>query len=412
MDYDIVVAGAGPVGLCFARSLAGSGLRVALVERQDEASLARPADDGREIALTHRSARLLRELGLWRHLREDEIGVLRDAQVLDGEGGEVLRFSHRDGGKAQLGWLVPHYAIRRAAYAEASGLAGVALLAGRGVEAAQPGADGVQVTLAGGERLRASLLVAADSRFSALRRGAGIAADLHDFGKLMLVLRMRHEVPHAQTAWEWFGHGQTLALLPLRDPHVSSVVLTLAPAAMQALLALDDAALAAAMARRFGGRLGAMQVAGPRCAYPLVGVYARRFVGERFALLGDAAVGMHPLTAHGFNFGLAGQARLARGLRDALAAGRPFWSGEALAGYERAHRLATWPLYRATQLLAGLYTDDRAPARAVRALALGAAARLRPFRRLVAGDLAADGGVAGRCPAWLLHGPRLRPATR
>src|SRR3546814_1177674 len=73
---------------------------------------------------------------------------------------------------------------------------------------------------------------------------------------------------------------------------------------MQALLALDDAALEAAMAERFQQRLGAMRVAGPRCAYPLVGVYAKRFVAERFALIGDAAVGMHPVTAHGFNFGL------------------------------------------------------------------------------------------------------------
>jgi 2-polyprenyl-6-methoxyphenol hydroxylase-like FAD-dependent oxidoreductase len=136
-----------------------------------------------------------------------------------------------------------------------------------------------------------------------------------------------------------------------------------------------------------------MRVAGPRCAYPLVGVYAQRFMAERFALIGDAAVGMHPVTAHGFNFGLLGQATLARELRAAVDAGQPIWSPALLQRYERQHRLATRPLYLATRMLAGLYTDDRRSARVLRKLALGAGARLGPFKRMVMSGLTGDGGV-------------------
>jgi ubiquinone biosynthesis UbiH/UbiF/VisC/COQ6 family hydroxylase len=390
MSFDIVIIGAGPAGLCFVRSLAGSGLRIALVERQQEAALAAPADDGREIAITHHSQRLMRELGLWARLREEEIGTLRDAMVLDGDDRGGLIFRHDEAGRAQLGWLLSNHAIRRAAYAEVATLPEVERITGARVSVVRTAADGAQVSLENGETLRTQLVVAADSRFSETRRAMGIAAGMHDFGKTMLVLRMRHDVPHEQVAWEWFGVGQTLALLPLHDPHTSSVVLTLRPQAMQVLLALDDAALGVAMAGRFQQRLGAMRVAGPRCAYPLVGVYAKRFVAERFALIGDAAVGMHPVTAHGFNFGLLGQATLARELRAAVAAGQPFWDPAPLQRYERQHRLATRPLYLATQMLADLYTDDRRPARALRKLALDAGARLGPFRRLVMSGLTAD----------------------
>jgi ubiquinone biosynthesis UbiH/UbiF/VisC/COQ6 family hydroxylase len=401
MSFDIVIIGAGPAGLCFARSLAGSGLRIALVERQEEAALIAPADDGREIAITHHSQRLLRELGLWQRLREEEIGTLRDALVLDGDDRDGLMFRHDEVGKSQLGWLLPNHAIRRAAYAEVMSLPEVERIAGVRVSSIRTGGDGAEVDLDNGDTLRAQLVVAADSRFSETRRAMGIAAGMHDFGKTMLVLRMHHEVPHEQVAWEWFGVGQTLALLPLHDPHTSSVVLTLQPQQMQALLALDDAALEAAMAERFQQRLGAMRVAGPRCVYPLVGVYAKRFAAERFALIGDAAVGMHPVTAHGFNFGLLGQATLARELRAAVDAGQPIWSPALLQRYEREHRLATRPLYLATQMLAGLYTDDRRPARVLRKLALGAGARLGPFKRLVMSGLTA---VGGRVPAtsWRL----------
>lgn len=355
-----------------------------------------PADDGREIAITHNSQRLMRELGLWSRLREDEIGTLRDAMVLDGDDRGGLMFRHDEAGKSQLGWLLSNHAIRRAAYAEVMELPEVERITGARVSSVRTARDGADVELSSGEILRAKLVVAADSRFSETRRAMGIAAGMHDFGKTMLVLRMQHEVAHEQVAWEWFGVDQTLALLPLHDPHTSSVVLTLRPQAMQAMLALDDAALEAAMAERFQQRLGAMRVAGPRCAYPLVGVYAKRFVAERFAMIGDAAVGMHPVTAHGFNFGLLGQATLARELRAAVAAGRSISSPGLLRRYERQHRLATRPLYLATQMLAGLYTDDRPPARVLRKLALGAGARLGPFKRLVVAGLTANSaGVPG-----------------
>ncbi|WP_166208622.1 5-demethoxyubiquinol-8 5-hydroxylase UbiM [Cognatiluteimonas telluris] len=399
MDFDVVVVGAGPAGLCLARSLAGSGLRIALVERQAEAALASPADDGREIAITHRSQRLLQALGLWDRLRADEIGVLREALVLDGNDTDGLAFRPALAGAQQLGWMLPNHSIRRAAFDEVAPLPDVRLLAGTRVVSARTEAGGAQVDLDDGRALRAHLLVAADSRHSETRRALGIGARMHDFGKTMLVVRMRHAVAHDQVAWEWFDHGQTLALLPLHDPHVSSVVVTLSPMQMQALLALDDAALGVEMAARFGQRLGIMDVDGPRCAYPLVGVYARRFVADRVALVGDAAVGMHPVTAHGFNFGLLGQDTLARELRTALATGRPIWSMDVLRRYERRHRAATLPLYMATQLLAGLYTDDRPPAQVLRKLALGLGARLPAFRRsIVAGLTAAH---EGRARQWV-----------
>lgn len=394
MSFDIVVIGAGPAGLCFARSLAGSGLRVALIERQSEAQLAAPADDGREIAITHRSQALMRELGLWGELRAEEIGTLRDARVLDGNDHRGLLFGHVEADTAQLGWLVGNHAIRRAAFAQASASPDVTLFADTRVTAVHADVAGATVELSNGEMLHAGLVVAADSRFSETRRAMGIGAETRDFGKTMLVVRMRHAAPHEQVAWEWFAYGQTLALLPLHDAHTSSVVLTLTPAAMQEALALDDAALGAAMATRFQHRLGTMEVAGPRCAYPLVGVYAKRFVARRFALIGDAAVGMHPVTAHGFNFGLLGQHTLASALRRAVDRGGDIASSLLLRGYEHRHRLATRPLYLATNLLAGLYTDDRRSARLVRKLALGAGARVTPFRRMVMAGLTAErGGV-------------------
>jgi 2-polyprenyl-6-methoxyphenol hydroxylase-like FAD-dependent oxidoreductase len=120
---------------------------------------------------------------------------------------------------------------------------------------------------------------------------------------------MTHEQPHFETAWEWFDHGQTLALLPMNPcPQTglprSSIVLTLPSQELQPLMDLPEDAFNAAMAQRFSHQLGTMRLSSTRHAYPLVGVWSRRLVAQRFAVVGDAAVGMHPVTAHGFNLGL------------------------------------------------------------------------------------------------------------
>ncbi len=408
MQSGIVIVGAGPAGLCFARALAGSGLQVTLVEQAAAEQLADPPDDGREIALTHRSQGLLQALGVWERLREQDIGLLREARVLDGNDREGLLFSHREAVSDNLGWLVGNRAIRRAAWESVADQPGLTVLDGVRVSGVHAGEDDMRLALADGRELRAQLLVAADSRFSETRRAVGIRAQMHDFGRSMLVVRMRHDEPHRQEAWEWFRYGQTLALLPLHDPQVSSVVLTLPQQEIVGLLALPEAEFNRDISARFDARLGAMARIGAPVAYPLVGVYPERFVAKRYAAIGDAAVGMHPVTAHGFNFGLLGVASLSRRLLAARQQGQPYWSDRVLRGYDVEHRAATRPLYAATRMIAGLYGDDRLPARALRKLALGAGRRVAPFRRLVMAGLT-DAGTQAPLEALRRGWVRLRP---
>ncbi len=399
MDYDILISGAGPAGLCLARALSGCGLTIGIADPQPLAALENPAYDGREIALTQRSAHQMRVLGLWGRIEVYEataFSPLRDAQVLDGLSPYAMRIEHSLSRHSELGWLVSNHLIRRAAFAELRAAqdknGDITLLAGESVAHAHTDAEGAHVRLASGKALSARLLIAADSRFSGTRRAMGIGADMHDFGRSMLLCTMTHQEPHHQVAWEWFGYGQTLALLPMNDApesgaHRSCVVLTLPHHQLEALEAMEAPEFGRALTARFSERLGAMELASTRHLYPMVGVRPHRLVAERFACVGDAAVGMHPVTAHGFNFGLLGITALAEAIRTAQSSGDDIAAPRLLAQYERGHRRATLPLYLATNFVAQLYTADAGPARLLRGAALRLAQNFPPFKRAVAASL-------------------------
>ena len=397
MQSDVLIIGAGPVGLCLARAFTDVGLEVALIERQSEAAIAEPAFDGREIALTHASMRLLRELGVWEHFDDADISPLRSARVLNGASMRAMDVDGDASGHAQLGVLVPNHRIRQAAWQAAQARAGLRTIFDARIASVRTSASHADVALHDGTQHRARLLIAADSRFSETRRALGLTADHHDFGKTMLVCRMRHERPHHGAAWEWFDHGQTLALLPLQE-HLASTVLTLPGHDIQRLMAMSEDAFAREMERRYYHRLGRMELVSTRHAYPLVGVYARKFVGQRFALAGDAAVGMHPVTAHGFNLGLGSVERLRDLARTALAHGRDLGDAGLLATFDRRHRAGTRPLYLATRAVVEIFTDDRKPARVARDAILRVGQRMTPFRRALANVLV-DAGPVDQ-PLW------------
>lgn len=377
--FDIIIAGAGPAGLSFARSLAGTGLKIALVEKLPAEVLADPPPDGRDIALTHFSARLLKDMDVWRRFPADSISMIREAKVLNGSSSYFLKFDHRETDKETLGYLVSNHLIRKALYEALADFSNVTLITGVEVVSVSTDAASASFRLSDGQMLQASLAVAADSRFSTVRCHMGIAASMHDFGRVALVCQMEHELPHGGIAYECFQYKQTLAVLPLCG-NMSSIVITLPATASEAILKMGRTAFNREVQTLFDNRLGKMKLVGKKYSYPLVAVYAERFAATRFALIGDAAVGMHPVTAHGFNLGLRGQNTLSREIQSALDRHIDIGTPTVLERYQTRHRRASLPLYLATNAIVKLYTDEILPAKILRSAVLRLGNIVRPAK--------------------------------
>lgn len=391
---DVIIVGAGPIGLSMARMLSGGELKVHIVEGQPEDTITNPAFDGREIAITHRTKEMMLNLDQWRHIEPENVHLLKRAEVYDGNSPFALGFDKPDSVRGKpietLGYLLANHRIRKAAYdALKNEIANPTYLTthfGKRVNAVNTNDEIAEVSLEDGTIIRGKLVLAADSRVSFMRKALGISADMHDFGRTVLVFGTTHTQSNQQTAHEGFYYGKTLAVLPLGE-YKSSMVITVDNSQVARIKAMNKEELACEMNNWLNGRLGDITVTSDIHSYPLLGVHADKFYGNRCALIGDAAVGMHPVTAHGYNLGMESVAILGKLLIQAAQKGEDIANPRLLARYHVTHSTKTKAMYHGTNAIVKLYTDERPPARFVRRAGLRLSNSFAPVKRLITAQL-------------------------
>ncbi len=405
---DILIAGGGGAGLTLALALRRSvpDLAVTVV---DAGVPGGGRSDGRASAIAAAARRMLEQLGVWDELAGVAQPIV-DMIVTDSRTGDAVRplFLTFDGAVASgepFAQMVPNNALT-AALAGAAEAAGVRFITGNAVLSFADQGEAMRVTLKDGTAT-ARLLVAADGVRSRLRDLAGIRTLKHSYGQVGLVTTVTHERPHGGRAEEHFLPAGPFAILPLRGPDGaqdrSSLVWTERAETAAALMEADDATFDAELARRFGRHLGRLHAIGGRHSYPLSLTLARDFVRPRFALLGDAAHGIHPLAGQGLNLGLRDAAALAETIVEAARLGLDIGSLPVLQRYERWRRFDTLEMSVVTDGLNRLFSNDNPLLRAVRDVGLGLVDRLPGLKRRFIREAA---GLAGDTPR-LLRGETL-----
>ena len=208
----------------------------------------------------------------------------------------------------------------------------------------------------------------------------GISAFIRDFDKNMIVCRMKHEKPHNNIAYEFFRYSQTQASLPYIK-NQSSIITTVPKAASSTLMKINKKKFDREMQNNFNNFFGKMELIGKRHSYPMITVYAKKFVARRFALIGDAAVGMHPVTAHGFNLGLKGLEILTKEIKSAIKRKIDIALPSVLYNYQLRLRLVATPLYLTTNGIVNLYTNTSFPAKLTRPFLLRFANIIKPVKQ-------------------------------
>ena len=401
--YDVVIAGGGYVGLSLAVALkqGDPGLNCVVVDPKPMNELHK---DPRASAIAAAASRMLAQLGIWQKIEAEAQPInemivtdskLRDAVrpvflTFDGQATEGEPFAH----------MMPNGVMMPALYKEAKSL-GVAFFAPGTAETFRIHPDHVELVLEDGTALKGRLLVAADGVRSKLRDLAGIRTVNWDYGQSGIVTTVKHERPHNGRAEEHFLPAGPFAILPLPGKR-SSLVWTEKTSDADRLVRSDDFTFELELERRFGHHLGTLELDGPRRAFPLGLKLARDFVKPRFALIGDAAHGIHPIAGQGLNLGFKDVAALAEVLVDARRLGQDLGGYDVLERYQRWRRFDTFQMGVVTDVLNRLFSNDIDILRAVRDFGLGVVDRMPGMKTHFIKEAA---GFAGPVPKLLSGEP-------
>jgi 2-octaprenyl-6-methoxyphenol hydroxylase len=256
---------------------------------------------------------------------------------------------------------------------------------------------GLKLTLSDGRVLTTRLLVSAEGRQSSLRDKAGIKLIGWTYNQTGIVTWVAHERPHDATAVQHFLPAGPFAILPLTGNR-SCITWSEEAAEAARILTLDDAAFLHEVDKRFGGRLGKITLIGGRQSWPLSMHLARAYVADRFALIGDAAHGVHPIAGQGLNLALRDSAALAEVLIDAARLGLDIGNAEVLTRYERWRRFDSAVSTATFDGLNRLFSSDNTVMRAVRDAGLGLVDRMPTIKQMFVTEAA---GLSGDLPRLL-----------
>lgn len=315
--FDLIIAGAGPTGAALACALTPWFKRIALVDAKAPAFADAESGDPRTLALADTSARILAGLGVWREVNKVATPI-RDVRLFaSGDTGE----SHLEGAGSHfgaLGFTVSAQTLTRILHQHLA-TQPVSWFAPRRIEAVQIEDEAARLQLSGGEAIAGRLLVAADGTRSTIREALGIVTRETDYHQQAILTELHTTPPPGNTAFEVLTPGGPLALLP--NGNRWSMIWAQNEPEAEELMALDDSAFASRAMAQLGGRLTIDTVLGPRIRFPLQRVQAWTLIGERTALLGNAAHTVHPVGAQGLNLGFRDVATLAELLVQAVRAG-------------------------------------------------------------------------------------------
>jgi 2-octaprenyl-6-methoxyphenol hydroxylase len=385
-DAELVIAGGGLNGMLLGVACAGAGLPTIVIDRQDPAAMTGDRFDGRTSAIAYGSRLVFDGIGLWPAIAS-EAEPIREIRVADDDSPLFLHYDHRElapgsGGTTPLGYIVENRVLRRALFDRAATLPSLKLLAPQAVTAMEASEGGATVALADGRRLKTRLVAAADGQNSPLRRAAGIGTVEWRYRQTGIVTTVAHERPHGGIAVEHFLPAGPFAILPMTENR-SSIVWTEDADLAPHLLALPDPEFAAELRTRFGDFLGAIEPVGPRWSYPLALMQAERYVGQRLALVGEAAHVIHPIAGQGLNIGIRDIAALAEIVIDARRLGLDIGDPSLLERYERWRRADALMLGAVTDGLNRLFSNTNMPVRLARDVGLAIVNRLPPLKRLL-----------------------------
>lgn len=339
--YDVVVVGAGMVGMACALGLAQKGFKVALLESQSQLNHSLPKEsdpfDNKVVAISRSSEKLFVQLGVWNVMKSARVSSYEHMTVWDSVRDGIIHFSAQELFEPNLGHIIEQRVILSAMWGAIQQIPLISVYLNAKIQTIKCLGEQCEVDLEN-KLLSATLVIAADGANSCVRNMMHIDSKRQDYQQSAVVATIQGTLSHNATAFQRFAEDGPLAWLPLADPYLTSIVWTTSPDQAAILCSLSSSDFNKKITEESEGKMGMLELVGERFSYPLKSHHAKHYVLPRCVLVGDAAHTLHPLAGMGVNLGFLDCAVLIELLTEAKQSARDFGLASWLKRYERRRR--------------------------------------------------------------------------
>lgn len=356
-EYDIVIIGAGMVGLLCANLLQDTGLRIAICEVESLKKENMGDDyDLRVSAINKNSQQLLEKIQCWSAVENQRLGCYDQMDIWESAGDYELKFFAADSAQDYLGYIVENSILRNVLLDALS--PDIDIISPIKFTEVVEG-DIVQLLAEDNLQLKAKLVIGADGGNSWLRCAVGIDIKTYSYQQHAIVATVKTEYSHQKTAYQCFLPTGPVAFLPLDNEYFSSIVWSVDDSEAKRLFELDAMEFSRELSRVGESRLGKCELVSFKKIFPLRMRHANDYVKPGIALVGDALRTIHPLAGQGVNLGFHDAQILAKIIKTALAQHKDFASLYNLKKYQRARKSETLAMIVAMEFFKQAFASER-----------------------------------------------------
>jgi 2-polyprenylphenol 6-hydroxylase len=355
-NADIVIVGAGLVGLSAAIAFTQQGKKVVLVDAKKPLIKLKKAWDERVYALTPETENWLKSIGVWVHVDSSRVNPISAMHIFDDASERPLSLRDEDANLPKLGVIIENQNLMHALWAQLNSLEDVTVITDAPCQTLNNTQQKVVLGLVNSQQITAKLIVAVDGVDSWVRKQANIGVTKKDFHQTAIVANFVTQKHHQHIARQWFRPHDVLALLPL-PCNMVSIVWSVSTERAAELLALSGEELAHNVHEYSKGVLGTLKQLGNTQAFVLNQQTATQLIAERVVLTGDAAHQIHPMAGQGVNLGFRDVMQLAS-LTTKLHAMQDVGDKGFLRQYERARKADIVTMNQLTSGLDDLFASE------------------------------------------------------
>lgn len=378
LQFDVLIAGGGVVGLTAACAMAKRGFTVAVVDAGNlQADTTAP--DLRVYAINKSSQNLFSELGVWQRMDRARISPYSQMHVWDALSGAHLDFDSRAIVAPDLGAIIEESVLKQALLEQIATMPTICLVPQRPVDDVRLLEHRIRIC-SQDEYWDGQLLMVADGAHSPVRQKLQVQLTSWSYKQQALVAMVSTENAHHATAYQVFHPDGPLAFLPLANPHQCSIVWSTLPERAQELMALEETDFNNELGKAFAHKLGKTHLISARHQFPLHMRHVQSYVGKRWLILGDAAHTIHPLAGLGLNVGLAD---VTSWLNILDKSNGTLVANKLLGAYQRERKNAVWQMIMLMEGLKRLFGQSFAPVVTLRGLGLRACNEFGPIKKLL-----------------------------